>query len=108
MKLEGRAGEVGTLRKGLEGLLRGFHSILSILAFKRVVMFCFLNSRTEFPVKAQPVTQVRGRTAVGQGAHGPGGTQGTGLKRHHCVLCLSEQGRTSEHPPSFTNHSKDV
>ena len=30
--------------------VRGFHSILNTLAFKWVVMFCFLNSRTKFPV----------------------------------------------------------
>ena len=42
--------------------LRGFHPILSTLAFKWVVMFCFLNSRTKFPVNAgERRTAVAGR-----------------------------------------------
>lgn len=49
-----------------EAQLRGFHSILSTLAFRWVMMFCFLNSRTKFPVKTQPVMQVRKEQLWGQ------------------------------------------
>ena len=47
-------GRGGSLRAS-EAPLRGFHSLLSTLAFTRRGMFCFLSSRTKFPVKARPV-----------------------------------------------------
>ena len=78
--------------------LRGFHSVLSTLAFKRVVMFCFLNSRTKFPVKTQPVMQVRGGHLRGRGSMAPGEPREQGLEdTAWAFACLNKKGPQSTH-----------
>lgn len=60
---------------------RGFHSILSTMVFGDVLPFKQQNSNSR---------------------------RRSGLQSHHRGLCLFEQERTSEHPPSGKIHSKNA
>lgn len=100
MKLERRAGWAGSTPQGPRSPAEGFPLSSEYTSIQKGGDVLLFKQQNKISCENPTCNAGERRTSVGQGVHGPGGTQGTGLKRHgsaRAFACLNQKGPQGTH-----------